>query len=263
MRNLLLTFSTPALLLLIVGGSVLLTMGITYFVRSRIEEKEHIQNNEVAGFLLAAVGAVYGVLLAFMVLVVWQSYEDAQVTVEQEANTLVNIYRLGQELPEPFGGEIKAYTIEYAQNVINDEWHEMAYARESIPVRDTIEKLWTVHRAIDAAHLQVSDHESQLFNSLEDLGDERRIRLLESRQELPPLMWMLLIGGALVTLGFTLFLRAPNQLPHLMMAGMFAGLIAFVLVLIIELDNPFTGDVSLPPTAFQQALDVFLRLNGN
>lgn len=263
MRYLLLTFSTPVLLLLIVGGSVLLAMATTYLVRRWVTEKEHIQNNEVAGFLFAAVGVVYGVLLAFMVLVVWQSVEDAQVTVEQEANVLVNVYRLGQELPEPYGGQIKAYAIEYAQNVINDEWLDMSYGTESIPVRDTIEKMWTVHRAIDAAKLTITGHEGQLFDSLEALGDLRRIRLLESRQELPTLMWVLLIGGALVTMGFTLFLRAPNLRPHLLMAGLFAGLLAFVLVLVIELDNPFTGDVRIQPVAFQQALELFLRLNTN
>jgi hypothetical protein len=263
MRELLFNLPTPLLLLLIVGGSVVLTMAATYFVRMQLKEKEHAQNNEVAGFLLAAVGVVYGVLLAFMVLVVWQSFEEAQVTVEDEANVLVNIYRLGQELPEPFGGQVKAGAIEYAQRVINEEWDEMQFGRSSTAVDNALEQMWTIHRAVDAAKIQTTDHESQLFNSLNTLGNQRRIRLLDSRQDIPGLMWGLLISGGVITLAFTLFLRAPNATPHLLMAGLFAGLIAFVLLLIIELDNPFAGEVKLQPDAFRQALEIFLRLNQN
>src|SRR4029078_2782910 len=99
MRDLL-ALSTPVLVLLIVGGSALLAVLATLLVRRVVSNEVHSANNEVAGFIFSAVGAIYGVLLAFMVLVVWQSFDEAQVTVEQEANTLVNVFRLGQELQE-------------------------------------------------------------------------------------------------------------------------------------------------------------------
>lgn len=263
MRYLLLTFPTPVLVLLIVGGSALLSVAVTYFVRTRMSEQEHVANNEVAGFILAAVGAVYGVLLAFMVLVVWQAYEEAQQTVEQEANTLVDIYRLGQALPEPYQSQIRDYTVEYAHEVIEDEWSRLESGSHSSQVDATVEKLWSVHLAIHSGQVPPDSHDDQLFRSLGDLGNERRIRLLDSRLDLPGLMYLLLISGGIVTIGFTLFLRAPNPVPHLLMAGLFAGLIAFVLLLIIELDNPFAGEVKINPVAFQQALELFESLRGN
>jgi hypothetical protein len=257
MRELLLTVPTPLLVLMVVGGSALLTAGVTYFVRMRVSEKIHQANNEVAGFLFSAVAVVYGVLLAFIVLVVWQTFLDAQVTVEREANIVVNLFRIGQELPEPYGAQLQEYATDYAQRVVDIEWSEMGYARSSPVVGGALENLWTVHRALHAANLDRDTHQEQFFQLLDDLGDERRIRLLDSRSELPGLMWVLLIGGGIVTLGFTLFLRAPTYQAHLLMAGMFAGLVAFVLVLIIELDTPFSGDVRIEPQAFRQALELF------
>ena len=42
--------------------------------------KEH---NDVAGFIYAILGVVYAVLLALMVIAVWEEYERARVTVER------------------------------------------------------------------------------------------------------------------------------------------------------------------------------------
>lgn len=262
LRELLLEFSTPLLVMLIVGGSALLGIVSTYLVRRFIDERIHQANNEVAGFIFAAVGVIYGVLIAFMVLVVWEEFQTARVIVEQEANLAVNIFRLGQALPEPDSGLVQETIIEYTQQVIQSEWHTMETGQASESVDAALEKLWTVHRQIDFDKAKGTFHPEHLFKLLNELGNTRRLRLLESRTEIPPLMYSLLISGAVVTIGFTLFLRAPNLRAHLLMAGMFAGLVAFVLLLIVELDNPFLGEIRVQPTAFQQALELLTDLRG-
>lgn len=248
------------LMLTVVGGSAALAVGATYLVRLVVDEKEHLANNEVAGFIFSAVGVVYGVLLAFLVLVVWQTFEDAQVNVEHEANALVNIYRLGQGLPDPEGSQVLTLARQYAQQVKDLEWTAMETGKSSPEVDQTLEDLWRIHRTLDASDTRSDNHEQQFFDSLNNLGNERRVRLLQSRLELPRLMWILLIVGGLITIGFTLFLRAPNWKAHLLMTGMFAGLVAFVLLLIVELDNPFSGDVRVSSLAFEQAIDIFNQI---
>jgi hypothetical protein len=263
MRNILLNVPTPLLVLLIVGGGALLAAGTTYLLRRTISEEAHTSNNEVAGFILAALGVVYGVLLAFMVLVVWQAYDTANRTVEEEANVVVNIYRLGQAAPAPYGPQLRATAEQYTRNVIAEEWNAMQTGSASASVHANLEEFWSVHRALEGDESYSGNHDDQLFDALDNLGNARRIRLLESRLELPGLMWALLIVGGVITIGFTLFLRAPNLVPHLLMTAMFGGLVAFVLLLIVELDNPFTGDIRVQPLAFQQALELFESLRGN
>lgn len=263
MRFLLLDVPPPLLVLLIVGGSAALAMLATYWVRTRVNEQVHQANNEVAGFIFAALAVLYGVLLAFMVLVVWQAFQDARITVENEANAVLNIYRLGQEVQEPYGAQIRSMAQEYAREVVNDEWTAMSLGASSQDVADTLEKLWLVHRDLDNLKIAADKHDAKLFDMLEKLGDYRRVRLLQAREEIPPLLWNLLIAGAFITIGFTLFFRAPNWIAHLLMAGMFAGLTAFVLLLIVELDTPFAGDIHVDSLAFQQALEIIARLGGN
>lgn len=252
---------TVVLLVLVVGGTAIVTAFLTYFVRTHVNEQVHSGNNEVAGFMFAGVSVIYGVLLAFIVLVVWQTFQDAAIVVEQEANTLVDIYRIGQELPEPYGTELKSDVAEYANRVINDEWPRMVNGDESPQVQETVEKVWNLHRELNSNLPSASNHPEKLFDLLVQLGNDRRIRLLDSRSELPGLMWALLIGGELATIAFTLYFRAPTSGAHLTMAALFAGLLAFVLVLIIELDSPFAGGIVIQPRAFQQALELFARLH--
>ncbi len=263
MRDILLTFPLPVLVLIIVGGSALLAVLATQFVRMRFDAQVHEANNEVAGFIFSAVGVVYGVLLAFLVLVVWQTFEDAQVTVEAEANALVNIYRLGLEFPDPLRAQTLNLTESYAQDVIQDEWTTMEYGMGSERVDAALNGLWDIHHQLDNPSDSGVSHREQYFNLLNELGNDRRVRILQSRLELPGLMWILLIGGGIMTLGFTLFFRAPNWRAHLAMAAMIAALVAFVLLLIVELDNPFAGDVKVMPISFEQALDTMKHLNGN
>ncbi len=70
------------------------------FAVRRFVRLERLQtNNEVAGFKFATVGVLYAVLLAFVVVVVWQKYNDAENVVSQEAGALAAIYRISADLP--------------------------------------------------------------------------------------------------------------------------------------------------------------------
>jgi uncharacterized membrane protein YgaE (UPF0421/DUF939 family) len=58
------------------------------------------EHNDVAGFIYAVVGVTYAVLLAFVVVVVWEEYERAKDTVETEANELAGDYFLADRISD-------------------------------------------------------------------------------------------------------------------------------------------------------------------
>ena len=49
------------------------------------------QHNDVAGFVYAVLGVVYAVLLALVVIAVWEQYQRARETVGNEANAVAEI----------------------------------------------------------------------------------------------------------------------------------------------------------------------------
>ncbi|HEY6712916.1 MAG TPA: hypothetical protein VI055_11670, partial [Rubrobacter sp.] len=80
------------------------------------------RHNAVAGFIYAALGVIYAVLLALVVIAVWGEYDAAGETVEQEANALAEIYWLAYRLPEPEGSHIQELVRSYTQEVIHKEY---------------------------------------------------------------------------------------------------------------------------------------------
>src|ERR671914_2619939 len=79
-------------------------------------------HNDVAGFIYAALGVIYAVLIALVVIAVWEEYDAASVTVEQEANATAEIFWLGNRLPEPEGSHLQELARSYAQEVSHKEW---------------------------------------------------------------------------------------------------------------------------------------------
>ena len=75
-------------------------------VQRLVPAKLRAQQNDVAGFIYAVVGVVYAVLLALVVIAVWEQFERARETVESEANAVAEIFWLGHRLPEPEGQEL-------------------------------------------------------------------------------------------------------------------------------------------------------------
>ena len=47
----------------------------------------------MAGFILAVVGVVYAVLLAFVVVIVWQQFDSARADADREATIVLALYR--------------------------------------------------------------------------------------------------------------------------------------------------------------------------
>ena len=86
--------------LLIVAAAEIYSIGLMLLCRRRWGTSMLSLNNEVAGFKFAVVGVLYAVLLAFVVVAVWQNYSNTESAVRNEAKAIVDLDQLADELPE-------------------------------------------------------------------------------------------------------------------------------------------------------------------
>jgi hypothetical protein len=100
---------------LVVGGTCLVALAGLELVQRLVPVSSRQRHNDVAGFIYAALGVIYAVLIALVVIAVWEEYDAASVTVEQEANALAEIFWLGNRLPEPEGTHIQELCRSYAE----------------------------------------------------------------------------------------------------------------------------------------------------
>src|SRR5215217_6806584 len=107
---------------LVIGSVCLLALGGLILVQRLVPTATRQQHNDVAGFIYAALGVIYAVLLALVVIAVWEEYGAAGETVEQEANATAEVFWLGHRLPEPAGPHVQELARSYAEEVIHKEW---------------------------------------------------------------------------------------------------------------------------------------------
>jgi hypothetical protein len=70
-------------------------------------------------------------------------------------------------------------------------------------------------------------------------------------------LWFVLFGGAVLTIGFTLFFGTENLRVQAMMTGILSFLIFSGLLVITAIDEPFAGAVKLEPQALSAVLEDF------
>ena len=75
------------------------SIGLMLLCRKRWGTDRLALNNEVAGFKFAVVGVFYAVLLAFVVIAVWEDYRDTETAVRNEAKALADLHQVSYGLP--------------------------------------------------------------------------------------------------------------------------------------------------------------------
>jgi hypothetical protein len=98
-----------------------------------------VESNDVAGNYLQTLGTIYAVLLAFVVIVVWQQFNDARSAVEREANEVLDIFRTASGFSEPARGELREQLQIYVSAVLDREWEAMARDENGV-----FEEVWSV-----------------------------------------------------------------------------------------------------------------------
>src|SRR5579871_3201806 len=108
--------------ILIVGGTVAAALAGFAVVRRLAPAGVRYQNNDVAGFIYAALGVVYAIVLAYVVIIVWQQFDAARTAVQLEAVAADNIYHGVDPFPEPMRSNAQRAVTEYVQTTVDEEW---------------------------------------------------------------------------------------------------------------------------------------------
>ena len=95
------------------------------------------------------------------------------------------------------------------------------------------------------------------LDQVQRLADARRMRLVVAEESLPAVLWVVLIAGGIVAVGFAYLFGMQNTWAHGLMVGSLAGVIALVLFTIAAMDHPFSGAARVGPEAFELVLERF------
>lgn len=214
-----------------------------------------LAHNDVVGPNVSVIGTTYAVLIAFMLSGVWNNLQGARLNAEQEANNQVNIFRFASGLPPESRTEVQQLARGYCQAMISEEWAAMERGQEGPTAHRITQQLW---RSLTSVQPRNTSEQTVMDHSLSELTmmtEHRRIRLSQSRQKLPALLWAVLIVGGIVTVGSTCLFGVENFKLHMVQVFEISFLLSLMLVAIASINRPYQGDVHVSSDAFRYALE--------
>jgi Protein of unknown function (DUF4239) len=216
------------------------------------------EQNDVAGFVIAVVGVIYAVLLAFVVIVTWENFSDAEDVVGQEASALRTIYRQSAAFPNDVRDRLHDDVRRYAEAAIQQEWPAMARGQSGDPsvarILDEMSEHLTQLTVTTPVQQQYVGAEAARFN---DLVGARSRRLDYVGGGVPTVLWIALIVGAVVTIGFATIFGLRSIGLHVVITASLAAVIGVLLFVALAIDHPFAGDVSVAPHPLERVLNDF------
>jgi hypothetical protein len=243
------TYQSAAIVSVIVAGS-LAFLGLLQRLWPNEQRRLH---NELIGWQVTVLGTTYAVIVGFMLYAVWTNFEAARSNAEAEANSLVNVVRTADGLPPDKRDQIAELAVKYANDMLTKEWPAMARLQVSPASHQIVVQLWKVvatTKVTDAAEQTSLDH---TLTELSDFAGHRRTRQLDVTSTLPPVLWAVLIVGAMVTIISACMFGTADFKLHFLQVFMLSLLVGLALVAIADINRPYQGSVHVEPSGFERA----------
>lgn len=241
--------------ILVAIGLSLLAGALVFALEKLIPAARRRPHNDVIGFIYAVVGVSYAVLLGLVVVAAWDTQNDAQANTFTEASALFQLDLYGHSLPQPQHDQLESLAKQYAAAVIKDEWPQLAHQRSSPQAREAYRQLqYFVEDQQPTAPAAVARYQ-QALDVVADLGTARRERIDEATEGIPALLWVALVLGAVITVGFAYFFGMKSTAVHALVMFSLALLVTSLLLVAYELNYPFAHAVKVTPLAFQITLE--------
>src|SRR5829696_5432086 len=174
--------------LLVVIGACLAAVAGLELVQRLVPAEKRQEHNDVAGFLYAVLGVVYAVLLALLVIAVWEQYQRALETVESEASAVGEIAWLAHRLPEPEHHELQEDARSYAQEIVDTEWPQMEQGLEgergTLEGWDLIDDMRAILQEVEPGTAAEQELYAEGLDQIQRLGDARRMRVVAAKEGL-------------------------------------------------------------------------------
>ncbi len=167
-----------------------------------------------------------------------------------ESDYAGGIYLDTQGLPQAKGKEIRDAVAGYVSVVIAEEWPIQRAGKVS-------DQGWKPLRELDGAIATIQPQnsgeaviEAELLKTWNELYRARSSRLSAVEGHIPGVIWWIVFFGAAITTGYTYLFGFESFGMHVVMTATMAATLSLVVVLIIALDYPFRGEISVTPQPF-------------
>ena len=245
----LLQLTPPVSFFIVSAITTFLSLAGLYLVRRKYSAEVLKENHEVAAIIFNAFGLFYGVLIAFVVFVTWNGYDEATKNLQMEASEALDIFHNAAAFPDASKKIIQQGVRDYVAAVYNDEVPKMAEGDISLYTGGAHVTLRVLFAQVDATSIPNRELYGESLRCLNNLAQFRRMRIFAGNDTVPPVIWLVLLVGGVFAVSYTFFFGMKNLKAQYLITTTLTVTVTSILFLVYVLDHPFTGTsrVSLEP----------------
>lgn len=232
--------------------------GLFYLLARRIHIKFRISddtNNVISG-VLSTMGILYGLLLGLVSVDNWDNFDKARNLSATEAAAISAFYRDVAIVHHPRGPALQRDVQSYLRKIIKDEFP--AYNNGDVPagsyhLLDAIHRDLVSYNPEGPVELQFYKEAVSHFNRMVEFRDLR----IESvaHDGLPVVFWYAIVLGSLAIIIVSFFFHMPSYQGHLFLVNCITFFTAVMVFLILAVDNPWRGTISVSSGPYEEVLN--------
>jgi hypothetical protein len=180
----------------------------------------------------------------------YQNAANVEDNVAREAASLGALYRDVSSYPQPIRADLQKRLQDYTRFVIDKAWPAQRRGevpQGSVQMMDEFQQVLTQFEPATKGQEIVHAETLRQFNDMILL---RRLRINAIHAGIPGVMWYVVAVGAVINTLLILSFRMRFDI-HLVIGGMLSFFVGVVIFMIAAMDNPFRGEVSVGPDAFE------------
>ncbi|MGP4112613.1 bestrophin-like domain [Streptomyces sp. 4N509B] len=215
------------------------------------DDDDPSETPDVIEYMTMMLGVVYAMVVGLAIAGVWEERSAAEEWVQREALALYEVSQRAEVLPPEARDDVQGRIDDYLGHATAAEWTHMVDHGE---LTDRGTALLGELRDTVTSREPETVREVESYQAMVDkvaAAEEARIARGESAgPTMPRLVWIGLVTGAAVVIGMVFALQIQRSSRELVLAGLFSGLIAFLLYLIWYFDDPYARSLDGAVEAF-------------
>jgi len=239
-----------------VGGAALVAATAAYLMRRFGADGGREENNDAAGGVFSIVAGLNAVLIAFVLIALFDATGAAGRTSYREADGLVAAAWASDSLPAVTKDKVRELSRSYMSTVIKEEWPKMQDGGAVSSIGWTqLDQLRQIVAQSPVDDEWQTDRKTEAATKLWEVYQARQDRINASGNGVSSVVWFTMVMGSLLALGLALLIGGAKVRSHIVIMATLAATMTLLLYATYQLQNPFSGGAKIGPDAFQAALD--------
>lgn len=240
---------TVIVIIAAIAGAVIV-FGVARWIRGRGGEPEDV----TIGFLGPSLAALYLLVLALALATEWQTIGDAHQAASSEATAVRELYWSANGLPGGSAAVLRRDALDYANAVVSHDWPQMRRGHVDYTTASMLAAMNTYVLRLNPSNASVSAVQLDAISQIGNAESAREERVADAKMRLPTGLLAGVIATSVLVALFPFAGGLRTSGPDLALAAVQAALVTVGVLVVFQLNHPYSGPLAVGPGAMRSAI---------